>query len=154
MTLRVHELATDLGVPLTRVLELLRAMSLPVKSSISTIEMHHADAVRRAFEATTLAPPEQHPSDRHEQVRELLHFTVNGNTREGWSAEQELVRRVNASRQEAASKSRELYESDQLARREANRLRWEGTYEGPREPKHRARALIFQGGAPGLGKRH
>jgi len=82
-------------------------------------------------------------------------MSVSGKTQDEWLSEQERIRLVNVSRQAAAAKSRELYESAQLDRREANRLRWEGSYEGPRGPRHLARSIVvFQGGSPGLGKRH
>jgi len=154
MTVRVHELAKNLGVSSAQVLELLRAMGHPAKGPSSSVEMSHADVVRRAFEATTSVSPELRPTDRLERVRERLHLTVSGTTWEAWLAEQALVRRVNVSRQEAAVKSRELYQADQFARGEADRGRWEGTFEGPLESKRRARAVVYQGGAPGLGKRH
>lgn len=158
MTVRVHELATDLGLSSARVLELLLAMSLPTKGPSSSVEPHHADAVRQAYEAMAPAAmplvPEPRPTPRHQRAKELLYLSTNGQSREDWLTEQALIRRVNTSRQEAAAKSRELYEADQATRREADRRRWEGSFEGPREPKHASRAIVYQGGAPGLGKRH
>ncbi|ROR83061.1 hypothetical protein SAMN06295974_3535 [Plantibacter flavus] len=63
------------------------------------------------------------------------------------------MRIVDASRTEAAARSRAIYEEQQQARREADRRLWEEPLEGPSEPRQMDRAIIYWGGALGLGKR-
>lgn len=151
---RVHEVASELGLRSPRAVELLQAMGVHVKGPSSSISKDEADALRLAAGALS-GKPQSRPVfiAKHPRTGALLHFTVNEAKHQQWLEHQERMRIVDASRAEAAARSREIYEDQRQARRDADRLRWEGSFEGPTEPRQADRAIIYRGGAPGLGKR-
>ena len=164
MTLRVHEVAAELGMSTRQVMNLLREAGAHPKGPSSPVEPQHLAAIRSAW--WTVSRPlydrrRQHaggkraPGDKALLAAELLQFKSSGFLSiEEWRRASEVERRARKTVREAAARSRELYEEAARARQEANRRRWEGTYEKPETATASSgRPVVYLAGAPGLGKR-
>ncbi|WP_158863710.1 hypothetical protein [Leifsonia sp. AG29] len=99
---------------------------------------------------------EWYEKQRAEAARSLEHarFLASGyQTIEEYRRAQERSARVLASIEAAKAKSKELYEAEAEARWEAERHRFDGTFEKPEKPSAPSRPVVWRGGSPGLNKK-